>query len=578
MSDAGRDPVWTDLDDLLKRIGERPAQESEEAVETVAENCVLADRSAGEESEAGSVLPFEDLLEELLGTWSDDGSGGEESAPGSEEIEVPLSALMARLLEDPSPEDPEECGDTAAAQLRGGADPASDSLLALGEGLLGASQAGSEEPAQSACVEASEDTPAGSVTDPETEEQGEQAAPGPEPVGQPGWSSNLLETLIREARDEETVEREGAPAPDGEPALCPEPEPEIGLQSWPSSAQDVRMESHLEIAPLPLPRWTQDLYESLLRGEEVMEVGPATARLEDKGGDPVVQAEVEGEVVEVTPLAALPAEDLSVPVAEEAALTTGWDLLSSLPAPAPPSFSETMLFEPPLPPDSVFDWPVVEHRLSLAQPGAEGVTFEEAESESEVESDDSLRRLVGQMLAEMAASAMPQDQTPSPDAGAARATERFLSFSLAGEVYAVALAGILETDRLPRVTRVPGLPAWAIGVSNLRGAIIPVVDLRRLLSLEEAENPQDGRILVVRPSPGDPPAALVVDRLEGVALLAPGELHPAQQWLDSKVLPYLEGIGSFKGRLVNVLDLGRLFGATGVSGEDGARSGEFIPA
>jgi chemotaxis signal transduction protein len=178
------------------------------------------------------------------------------------------------------------------------------------------------------------------------------------------------------------------------------------------------------------------------------------------------------------------------------------------------------------------------------------------------------------MLAEMAAASAPQDQSPDAGSAAAKATERFLSFSLAGEVYAVALAGILETDRLPRLTRVPGLPAWAIGVSNLRGSILPVVDLRRLLSLEEAENPQDGRILVVRPAPGDAPSALVVDRLEGVALLATGDLHPAPLWLDSKILPYLEGIGSFKGRLVNVLDLGRLFAATGVSGAEPVKASE----
>ncbi len=235
-----------------------------------------------------------------------------------------------------------------------------------------------------------------------------------------------------------------------------------------------------------------------------------------------------------------------------------------------------MLFEPPLPADALLNWPVMEQGLALTNLGQEAVTFEEGEAGPEVESDDSLRRLVGQMLAEMAASAAPAQHTPSTDAAVQRTTERFLSFSLAGEVYAVALAGILETDRLPRVTRVPGLPAWAIGVSNLRGAILPVIDLRRLLSLEEAENPQDGRILVVRPLPSASPVVLVVDRLEGVALLAPNELHPAPVWLDSKILPYLAGIGSFKGRLVNVLDLGRLFEATGVTGDESLRVGEAV--
>jgi chemotaxis signal transduction protein len=375
----------------------------------------------------------------------------------------------------------------------------------------------------------------------------------------PSWTSELFDSLLRGAGSSEPAADAALQISAGgeqalfEPiaeAVPDEPRPE-------AHEREAVVQTGLE-ALLP-PSWTTDLFESLVRstecGETVIEAAAAESSQETVPDEPEASAAA---------------------AAEEIAQRAAWELMSSLPAPAPPSFSEPMLFEPPLPPDSVFDWPVVEQRVSLAQASTEGETFEEAEAETEVETDDSLRRLVGQMLAEMAASAKPSDQSPNLDAGTAHATERFLSFSLAGEVYAVALAGILETDRLPRVTRVPGLPAWVIGVTNLRGSILPVVDLRRLLSLEEAENPLDGRILVVRPTPGDAPAALVVDRLEGIALLAPSELHPAPQWLDNKVLPYLEGIGSFKGRLVNVLDLGRLFGATGVSGEEPARAGESV--
>ncbi|MGC4051884.1 MAG: chemotaxis protein CheW [Paludibaculum sp.] len=174
--------------------------------------------------------------------------------------------------------------------------------------------------------------------------------------------------------------------------------------------------------------------------------------------------------------------------------------------------------------------------------------------------DGALRLLLGTMKRELAESMQPRRLEPPPGAG--RVTERFLAFQLAGESYAVPLTRVMETERLPKLTTVPGLPAFVLGVANLRGAVLPLVDLAMLLELESPGRPHDARILVVRPSPDDSPVALVVDALQGVAMLAREELHRTPHWLDGRTTPFLEGIGSHKGRLLSVLDLDRVFAAS----------------
>lgn len=208
-------------------------------------------------------------------------------------------------------------------------------------------------------------------------------------------------------------------------------------------------------------------------------------------------------------------------------------VLADLPAEEPPA--------EPLPPDELELAPV----LPAAQDG-------------EAAGDGTLARTLGDMRQEMAAG---------PRTSASRAVlataSRFLCFEMAGESYAVPLTRVLETDRLPRVTRVPGLPPFVRGVANLRGSVLAVVDLRMLLGVEAPPPAREERILVAwpaQPAPqGAAPVALVVDALAGVAALEDSELHATPQWLDGRVSPLLKGIGSHKGKLLNVLDLDRVF-------------------
>lgn len=103
------------------------------------------------------------------------------------------------------------------------------------------------------------------------------------------------------------------------------------------------------------------------------------------------------------------------------------------------------------------------------------------------------------------------------------AGERFVSFELAGKPYALPFECVVSTDHIPRSTFVPGMPAHLRGVLNLRGEIIPLVDLRMLMGIDAAQAGE--RMVVIRdPAAGKTPLALVVDRLLGLTSISASEI------------------------------------------------------
>ena len=92
-------------------------------------------------------------------------------------------------------------------------------------------------------------------------------------------------------------------------------------------------------------------------------------------------------------------------------------------------------------------------------------------------------------------------------------TRQFVTFHLQNEVFAVNMAAVREIIRVPEVTRVPLAPTTLDGVANLRGQVVPIVSLRRLLGLEEREADEATRAVVVDVGQ---PVGFVVDRVSSV--------------------------------------------------------------
>ena len=137
-----------------------------------------------------------------------------------------------------------------------------------------------------------------------------------------------------------------------------------------------------------------------------------------------------------------------------------------------------------------------------------------------------------------------------------------VTFIAEGSLYAVPVSRVQEILDLRPVAAMPNAPAHLLGIIDLRGANIPVVDLRRLLGRPAGEDTAQSRILVVSVTHGGARATIGVktDRVIEVTALDDPELRPLEeaellQWSGSAIA----GIGRCKGEVVSVLDLDRLF-------------------
>jgi purine-binding chemotaxis protein CheW len=118
-----------------------------------------------------------------------------------------------------------------------------------------------------------------------------------------------------------------------------------------------------------------------------------------------------------------------------------------------------------------------------------------------------------------------ESAAPPAEAGAV-ADNQFVTFSVAGEQFAVPMAPVQEIIRVPEVARLPLAPPALEGLANLRGRVLPIVDLRRLFDAEPRAHDDATRALVVHIGQ---PLGFVVDRVSSVISVGPGELAPASQ-------------------------------------------------
>lgn len=125
-----------------------------------------------------------------------------------------------------------------------------------------------------------------------------------------------------------------------------------------------------------------------------------------------------------------------------------------------------------------------------------------------------------------------------------------------GEEFAVDILSVQEINRMVEVTRVPKAPAFVEGVINLRGRIIPVLDLRRRFGMPEADRTVQSRIVVV--NVGGRVVGLVVDSVSEVMRIERRAIEPPPSMGNRPGAEFVQGIGRLHDRLLIVLDLNRL--------------------
>lgn len=127
--------------------------------------------------------------------------------------------------------------------------------------------------------------------------------------------------------------------------------------------------------------------------------------------------------------------------------------------------------------------------------------------------------------------------------------------TLANEEYAVDIGVVQEIIRMLEITRVPHAPVFLEGVVNLRGMVIPVMDLRRRFGLAWRQNTDSTRIIIINWQ--ETMVGLVVDSVSEVVRL-PGVAIEPPPALEQKNATFFSGVGKINNRLLILLNLDRI--------------------
>ena len=161
----------------------------------------------------------------------------------------------------------------------------------------------------------------------------------------------------------------------------------------------------------------------------------------------------------------------------------------------------------------------------------------------------------------MSNQASPANLTPlsdgaEPDASAEITPEQLVIMRLAKEEYGVGITHVREIIRMQKITEVPQAPEHVKGIINLRGAMIPVVDLRKRFALNIAEATPNTRIFVV--DVRDYTVGLVVDSVTEMITVASTAVEPISSLAAANLSHDLRGVVNHDDRLIIMIDLGAL--------------------
>lgn len=136
------------------------------------------------------------------------------------------------------------------------------------------------------------------------------------------------------------------------------------------------------------------------------------------------------------------------------------------------------------------------------------------------------------------------------------AITQIVVFQLGQELYGADIAAVREVTPLQRVTRVPRTAAYIEGVTNLRGRVIPVVDLRKRLGLPVTAATKATRIAVGELGGGQ--IGMIVDAVLEVKSIAASSVEPPNPMMSKVDTDYVLGVAKVDERLIILLDLARV--------------------
>jgi purine-binding chemotaxis protein CheW len=131
-----------------------------------------------------------------------------------------------------------------------------------------------------------------------------------------------------------------------------------------------------------------------------------------------------------------------------------------------------------------------------------------------------------------------------------------VGFRIGNETFGVRIASVREIVRVPEITAVPSAPETVEGVINLRGKIIPVMDLRKRFGHFDVQPDKKNRILVVELD--HKLVGLIVNAASEVLKIPPSDIEAPGSVFAEGESSYVTGVGKLKGRLIILLDVSKL--------------------
>lgn len=153
--------------------------------------------------------------------------------------------------------------------------------------------------------------------------------------------------------------------------------------------------------------------------------------------------------------------------------------------------------------------------------------------------------------------ALESTQHKRENAGQAEQLLQMVSFRLGEELFGVDILKVQEINRLMEITKMPKVPDFVEGVINLRGRVIPIVDLRKRFHLPPVERNRETRIIVVDIS--GMMMGMIVDSVSEVLRLPASTIEPAPDITTSIESQYIRGVAKLEKRLLIFLDLSKVF-------------------
>ena len=131
-------------------------------------------------------------------------------------------------------------------------------------------------------------------------------------------------------------------------------------------------------------------------------------------------------------------------------------------------------------------------------------------------------------------------------------------FKLGREEYGVSILQVQEIKRITEITRVPHTPEYIKGVINLRGSVLPVIDLKKRLNLPQQVATEDARIIIVKVN--EISVGMMVDAVSEVMTINQDNIDSPDVVAGSVAANYLSGVGKLENRLLILLNLETIIG------------------